>query len=130
MTRRRAAFVILLACVFAGLGLILFAASNPLRRSDSRIRSQLLEEAPLGSSILQVSSIIFRHGWTLAYPLADTGFYDQRSRPARIVGKKHLRASLGNYQDIPWRANVTVFWGFDENDRLIDVWVWKTWNGL
>lgn len=74
--------------------------------------------------------MIRRHGWELTYPLANTGFYDQRTRPARETGAQHFRASLGDYQDIPWEANVTVFWGFDQNGRLIDLWVWKTWDSL
>jgi hypothetical protein len=41
-----------------------------------------------------------------------------------------IRASLGNYQGIPFQANVTVFWGFDENGKLIGIWVWKTWDAI
>jgi len=109
---------------------IVCAALNPLRRPESAIQADLLREAPLGSSTVQVEEMIHRHGWHLSYPLADTGFYDQRFRPGRETGAKHFRASLGDYQGIPFKANVTVFWGFDEGGRLIDVWVWKTWDGL
>jgi hypothetical protein len=59
--------------------------------------------------------MIHRHGWKLSYPLANTGFDDQRVRPTREVGVRHFRASLGDYQDIPFKANVTVFWAFDES---------------
>jgi hypothetical protein len=109
---------------------LVWAARNPLRRPEAEIRADLLREAPLGSSTAQVETMIRRHGWKLSGPLANTGFYDQRTRPARETGAQHLRASLGDYQDIPWEANVTVFWGFDQSGRLMDIWVWKTWDSL
>jgi hypothetical protein len=128
MTRRR----ILLATATAILGVAsaatIWAARNPLRQPEAAIRANLLREAPLGGTTAHVEAMIQRHGWRLSYPLANTGFDDQRTRPARQTGAKHLRASLGDYQDIPWEANVTVFWGFDQSGRLIDLWVWKTWD--
>ena len=77
-----------------------------------------------------VRRLIESKGWVVNDYREDVGFFDQRTAPNTIVGKKHIRAELGNYQDIPFRAYVTVFWGFDEQSRLIDVWVWKTWDGL
>jgi len=112
------------------LAAILVASFNPLRRPEAVIRNDLLSEMPLGSSIVQVQGSIQRHGWILSYPLADTGFLDQRTKPNREVGVKHFRASLGDYRDIPWEANVTAFWGFDETGKLIDLWIWRTWDGL
>ena len=49
-------------------------------------------------------------------------------QPGRI-GTQHLRASLGDYQGIPFEVNVTAFWGFDADGKLIDIWVWKTFEG-
>jgi len=115
---------------FVAAILAAWASLNPLRRSEAAIQADLLHEAPLGSTTAQVEAMIQRHGWKLSYPLASTGFFDQRSRPARETGTQHFRASLGDYRDIPFQANVTVFWGFDRNGRLTDLWVWKTWNGL
>jgi hypothetical protein len=78
----------------------------------------------------QVRTMIDRNGWHLVTFSEDVGFYDQRPRPARTVGVKHIRADLGDYRDLPFQKNVTVFWAFDERRRLTDVWVWKTSNGL
>lgn len=131
MSRRRRILLILAAAILIAASVILTrAALDPLRRSESTIEAKLLREAPLGSSTEQVGAMIRRHGWKLSYPLANTGFYDQRAPRPREVGAKHFRASLGDYQGIPFKANVTAFWGFDENDKLIDLWVWKTWDGL
>lgn len=104
-------------------------AAIHLRQPEALIKSALLLEAPLGSSISRVEELIRRHKWKLSYPLADTGFYDQRTRPPGVVGTQHLRASLGDYQSILLEANVTAFWGFDADGKLIDIWVWKTFDG-
>lgn len=121
-----------LAAIFVVSALLIgvaVAALNPLRRSEASIRENLLKEAPLGSSMDEVLSLIASKGWQTRH-VSDTGFDDQRFHPQRIIGAKSIRASLGDYQDLPFKANVTVFWGFDERGSLIDLWVWKTWDGL
>ena len=130
LATRRIVLIGFSAALLLVLAAILIASFNPLRRPEAEIRSNLLSEVPLGSSIAQVQSQIHRHGWTLSYPLANTGFLDQRTKPNREVGVKHFRASLGDYQDIPWEANVTAFWGFEETGKLMDLWIWKTWDSL
>jgi hypothetical protein len=70
------------------VAMIVNAATDLRRKSDSRIRQQLLSEAPLGSSMEQVS-----------------------------------------YPDM-LRTSVVVSWGFDEQGRLIDLWVSKSGDGL
>jgi hypothetical protein len=102
---------------------------NPLRRSEAHIRRELLRETPLGTQLASVQQHIAHKGWSVLYVSEKSGFYDQRKRPASVVGEKSIRASLGDYQDIPLKANVTVYWGFDKDSRLIDIWVWKTWDG-
>ena len=73
---------------------------------------------------------IAKKKWRVVSESEDYGFYDQRTRPARSTGVKHIRASLGDYQGFPWEVNVTVFWGFDTEAKLIDIWVWKTADAL
>ena len=105
--------------------------SNDWRRgSDESIRERLLKAAPLGSSLVEVEAVVKSGGWPYVVE-REQGFYDQRLRPAQIVGSQHLRASLGDYINIPipLPTNVTVFWGFDADGRLIDLWVWKTTDG-
>ena len=122
--------VLITVCVVPLMVVAGIIASNPLRRSEAHIRSELLRETPVGGQFTAVQQHIARKGWRISYVSEETGFYDQRTWPARIVGEKSICASLGDYQDIPFKANVTVFWGFDGDSRLIDVWVWKTWDGL
>jgi len=111
-------------------GIICVIVLNPLRRSEEHIRNRLLQELPLGTQLAEVKKYIEKKGWEISYVAENSGFLDQRNRPNTVVGEKSIRASLGDYQDIPFKANVTVFWGFDKDSRLIDVWVWKTWDAL
>ncbi len=117
--------------IIAALAVILvaFILSNPLRRSEETIRSRLLQDMPLGSHLEDVRGYVQSKGWEISYVNENRGFLDQRIKPNAVVGEKSIRASLGDYIDIPFLANVTVFWGFDKDSRLIDIWVWKTWDG-
>ncbi len=115
---------------------LLFAADTSdadgfsLRRSEATIRARLLKEVPLGSTMSQVEQQIAKHGWELSQVTTDSGFYDQREKPGKVTGEKSIRASLGDYRGIPFMVNVTVFWGFDADGALIDIWVWKTEDSL
>lgn len=112
------------------LTIVLMVVSNPLRRSESHIRSQLLVSAPLGTSLENVEQYILEEEWEINWVSKESGFNHQRFSPSRVIGSKSIRANLGDYQGIPFKANVTVFWGFDDQSKLIDIWVWKTWDGL
>jgi hypothetical protein len=110
-----------IACLALGCG---------LRQAQDRLKKELLERVPLGSDISDVRSLIQEEEWRVAYDDETRGFLDQRVRPPRTVGTKSIRAELGSYQGPPWRTFVTIFWGFDRDGKLIDVWVWKTHDTL
>lgn len=107
-----------------------YVSSNPLRGSEAEIEILVLEKTPMGSSFDHVLRSIDESKWELSSQSRAHGFYDGRSKPRKTTGFMSIRASLGDYQDIPFQANVTVFWGFSEVGELSDIWVWKTWNGL
>jgi hypothetical protein len=46
--------------------------------------------------------------------------------------KRYLltRPYLGGYQGIPWKKDVECFWAFDEQDKLIDIFVEKQADAL
>jgi len=87
--------------------------SNPLRWSDEHIRNRFLQKTPLGTQFTDVKKYIEKAGWKIS--VIDT--------------EKSLSIS-GHYQDIPFRADVTVFWRFDKDLRLIDICIDKSWLGI
>lgn len=105
-------------------------AADWRRRPDAALHEVVFGKTPLGSSMEEVRTVVQQEGWELRRFDTQRGFHDQRARPDRVSGAKHIQANLGDYQSLPFTANVTVFWGFDETGRLIDVWVWKTVDGL
>jgi len=132
-TRRVFGFAI--ATVFAGILLMQVIAEVGMaadwrRKADADVHRIILSKTPLGSSMQYVAEVIRGEGWELRRVDYERGFLDQRSRPARESGVKHIQANLGDYQGFPFEVNVTVFWGFNQAERLVDVWVWQTANGL
>jgi hypothetical protein len=104
-----------------------------LRQPRSQIHSWLLEQAPPGSSMSDVRALIEKNRWRADFVNVNQGFLDQRDYSGtggQVIGVKSYRASLGDYPGIPFDTNVTVFWAFNADGKLIDVWVWKTVNGL
>ena len=104
--------------------------ANPLRRSEAHITNKLLKAAPLGTSMNEVSYYIKKHkNWKTIITSYEHGFHDQRDYEGKTVGSKHIRVSMGDYiplSPLPFTTNVTAFWGFDDDYKLIDIWVWKT----
>lgn len=104
--------------------------ANPLTRSEEKIKENLLKSTPIGTKMEDVVKFIeSEKKWKIDYISYEQGFWHQRIYPNRTVGKKSIRAELGEYRFV-FATSVTVFWGFDENSKLIDIWVWKTTDGL
>jgi hypothetical protein len=122
--------------VLIGLSGLLFAAAPSvagdfsLRRSEASIRKLLLKEVPLGSPMTRVEQQVAKHKWKLHFVRTDIGFDDQRTRPSTVTGDKSIGAWLGDYRGLPFMVDVSVFWAFDADGKLIDIWVWKTWDSL
>lgn len=123
----RRTFILWLPVFAIASGISIRILTDWRRRSTPRIRARLLDLAPLGSSFETVEAVIQSESWSYSVD-KNRGFFDQRSHPARIVGTTHIEANLGNYVDVPlpFITNITVFWGFDAQGQLIDIWVWRT----
>ncbi|NOY68863.1 MAG: hypothetical protein GXP53_05135 [Deltaproteobacteria bacterium] len=113
----------------AFLVFLLLLFFNPLRRPDAMVKSWLLDMTPVGNSISQVENIIRDNGWESQGIDRTTG-YPSEVDYLNKVGSSSIRASLGDYQGIPLKCNVTAFWGFDENGTLVDIRVWRTRDGI
>ena len=46
-----------------------------------------------------------------------------------MVGEKSIRSYIGEYRFV-FITSVTVLWGFDKNEKLIDIMVWKEVDSL
>ena len=111
--------------------------SNPLRRSEEQIRADMLKLTPIGMNMDDVIKIIgenpkweIRHirDW-IGYGMAGGRPTDFTSIEENIVGVKSIRVYLGQYRRF-FAVGVSVFYGFDENSKLIDIAVLKETDGL
>jgi hypothetical protein len=112
--------------------IVLAVLSNPLRRSPDTLRSKMLEKTPLGMEMNEVEKIAKELGGRTDVSTT-AGFDKQDSSDHRVIGVKSIRTDIGDYwavPPIPISTSVTYFWGFDENGKLIDIWVWKTTDSL
>jgi len=120
----------LLAIVLVAISISL---SNPLRRSQEKIKESILELTPIGMGMDDVLKVIENNKrWEIRYVRYDFGYRrpgipdpaDVALGRGTYIGEKSIRVFLGDYRNI-FITSVTVFWGFDENSKLIDVYVWK-----
>jgi hypothetical protein len=84
-----------------------------------------LRDTPPGSTYAAVLEYAKKMGWPVNEESG--GFETKRIAqfPARVVGKRVVKAYLGGYQGLPWRKDVSFYWAFDEHDKLIEVFVEK-----
>jgi hypothetical protein len=77
-----------------------------------------------------VLNIIKSKGWHISNMSSNRGFLKQEDGKLEVVGASHIQASLGSYPSgIILTTDVAGFWGFDEHQRLMSVWVWKVGEG-
>ena len=99
---------------------------NPFHRSDESIKSWIKEQLPVGTDKEAVRA------WLAQYPELETNEYDsgyflsedytlteEERREDGRVGVTRICAST-SYQYL-FVTHVDIFFGFDENDRLVDV---------
>ena len=116
---------ILLCLVF-----LVYLGFNPLRKSERNLQAYVLDITPIGTHYDEAQEIIRAKDWKITMSSEKSGFLHRGSKPRVEVGSMYVRASLGDYRGFPFEVNVTVYWGFSESGELIDIWVWKTSNGL
>src|SRR5688572_25621628 len=103
--------------------------SRSILRSENSIRATLLKHTPLGTKSEEVRAYVEKRGWLDRRYTGEGGYLKQEPGvPPMVVGVSSIKGKLGHYY-LPLRADVTAFWGFDAEGRLIDVWVWKTVDG-
>jgi len=118
---------------------------NPLRRSSENIRENILRLTPMGTDIHDVIDVIKgREDWRVRYISFEGGFVrpgppipewpvTETSAGHSVVGEQSIRVFIGSYR--AWykfflATFADIFWGFDEDGKLIYVYVWKVVAGL
>ena len=102
------------------------------------IRNQVLEQTPKGMSMDDVLEIIEANDeWKLHGVSYDGGFvlpYDPvpgwptTSDGQSIIGEKSIRARLeASYpmDRLFFHTTVSIFWGFDKDEKLVEVYIWR-----
>jgi hypothetical protein len=139
MTRACKTSMAIIRCATACLAIIAAfagcAALLPFRPGPKSIEKRLARITPLGSSFEEVTNILFkRYSSDPIFISEDRGFQLQGPQPPEIeiVGVKSVEVDLGEYSLLPFPGStlVTAYWGFDDNDKLIRIWVCKTIDAL
>ena len=121
---------IILWVALSALLISIFSFTLTSRRLPSDLlERRLLITTPLGTPMDDVLAFIRNKGWMIRMIDTSQGFPDQRDDYQR-TGSRHIEVYMGSYQGIPWRRDITVYWGFNDNSQLVDIWVWKTADAL
>ncbi|MCO7122563.1 hypothetical protein NIA71_11480 [Ihubacter massiliensis] len=126
--------IILIAIIVIACGAIIMDILNPLRSSNEEIRENMLALTPIDTSMADVEKTIKEHSWELVwindefgYGMGKDGypsgyyddFYDE-------IGKKSICIYMGDYGILFIRyKTVIVYYGFDEESKLVDISVHK-----
>ena len=124
--KNRLIIVVILFYSLIGTGCM----KNKLLKLDAEsIRHELLQQTPIGTSLNDVEKNLKSKGLSPRVSL-NTGFSKREKGSTKVVGSQFIRASLGEYRSsLFFITSVSVYWGFDENGKLIEIWVWKTQDG-
>ena len=126
--------IILVLLVAAVIVVTIFVISNPLRKSEERIRDSMLVQTPIGTSMEDVITTIenekeWKTDWVdddFAYRLDEDGKeYIPESK------EKSIRVNIGTYRKIIiFPVHVSVYYYFDEESTLLDIEVTKNMDTL
>ena len=118
---------------------------NPMRRPAPMIRNHVLRLAPIGTCIEDVIEIVENNErWGAPIINRESGFSHPRGivpdwpvgelRAVSIVGNQNIRTSAERYSNwlirllLLGERSVRIFWGFDEDGKLIEVYVDSTFS--
>jgi hypothetical protein len=129
---RKKVIIAIIGILVITLGVtIIIAALNPLRKSNAEIRNGILELTPIGMNMEDVMDIIAnKDKWRWDGHIIPFGLRTGERSDAPLIGVQSIRATIGSYHMLSLRSPfgitlVVVFWAFDENSELIEVFVRK-----
>ena len=124
---------ILCALFLAIIITVMVMLSDPLRKSEEKIRESLFKITPIGMDIDDVIKVIKnKKKWELGHVNYNNGYSILGGNPNppspagddTILGKKSIIGNIGRYMKY-YIIEVEVFWAFDEDSKLIDLHVRK-----
>ncbi len=119
--------LVVLSCAL----LVAACASISSMRSEEEITASLLNITPIGSTFAEVEAVARKKGWKDLKISPNRGYYDDSSHPERTVGKASITVTIGEHPWLPLGTEgAYAAWGFDENGRLIKIWVHKVIDSL
>ena len=106
--------------------IIIIEMMNPLRKSEEKLTEDILMLTPMGTSMEDVIDVIESHkkwewdGYIAPYGICRSSF------TIKLDSSQSIKVMLGSYRKpFPFVTGVFAEWGFDENSRLTDIWVYK-----
>lgn len=128
---RKMIIYIILTLLVIALGMVAISCLlNPLRKSEEDIRTAILEITPIGMSIDDALSTIENKGWTTVGINRLRGVSSvEIQRLNENVGTQSIKANIGRYTTF-FETQVLAWWAFDEDSKLVDVFVRKDIHGF
>jgi len=138
-TKRKVIVIILALIALIVLIPYILMIPDPIRRPLGMARNYVLRLTPIGMDMEEVIEVLEGHrNWHINSPNLERGFSDPFHASGNMVGVKSITAGIGSYWPAPipvplygwlFRTEATIFWGFDENGKLIDVFVRQSHGG-
>ena len=100
---------------------IITMIGEPLRRPGFMVRHYIFMLTPRGTHMDDVREFIWEtENWRITSGNSERGFRRTRASQTVFIGDKYIRASIGRPGSSPF-VGMVIYWGFDDNDYLIDV---------
>jgi len=101
---------------------------NSVVPPEAVIRKRMLWGTPIGTDMSDVIQYVEKHRkWELLHISHEEGYLDYET--VETIGVQEVRAYIGHYYN-PFEVVAEVYWGFDENSKLVDVYVRKCIDAL
>jgi len=97
----------------------------PLHKNPDKIRAALLTQTPVGTTSDNVVQQLQAHNYSMNR--VKTGYVRRTGESSfEEVGVASIKADLGKYYFFPFgTTDVTGYWGFDVDGKLVNIWVTK-----
>jgi hypothetical protein len=99
----------------------------PLRLPEPAIRTLLFQNVPPGTPAVDVRAFSDAKGWV--WHTREPRWHPERPANTAFVGLSSMGDYVGVGEGWPCAVTVNVLWYFDAKGRLLDVEIWKSYDG-